>query len=206
MKRCPQCQFIYPDSDERCDFDKTPLVDADDAEIDAATGPFVEPATANLSGTKSNPRSRKALPIAAGVGLTLGLILFGVYYGLSHKIIKAPAAQSSKTLPSEPAVAPPQPPLPSPSPVASPSPEASPLTASNPSASRKSTSPSSANGPVSTSGGSGAKLGGKPVILLSSGGRVAADDVWRTREGVWYRRDGVVTLLKHGQVKAIVNK
>ena len=35
MKRCPQCLFIYPDSDARCDFDNTPLVAVDDAELDA---------------------------------------------------------------------------------------------------------------------------------------------------------------------------
>ena len=39
MKRCPQCLFIYPESDARCDFDNTPLVVVDDAEIDSATAP-----------------------------------------------------------------------------------------------------------------------------------------------------------------------
>jgi hypothetical protein len=52
----------------------------------------------------------------------------------------------------------------------------------------------------------GKKLGGKPLILLTSGSKIAADEVWRTRDGVWYRRDGIVTLLKQGQVKAIINQ
>ena len=51
----------------------------------------------------------------------------------------------------------------------------------------------------------GKKLGGKPVILLTSGGRIDADEVWRTRDGVWYRRNGIVTLLKHNRVKSIAN-
>ena len=45
MKRCPQCLFIYPDSDARCDFDNTPLVEVDDAELDAATNPQPAPPT-----------------------------------------------------------------------------------------------------------------------------------------------------------------
>jgi hypothetical protein len=59
--------------------------------------------------------------------------------------------------------------------------------------------------PVSTSG-PGMGKNGKPVILLTSGGKIDADEVWRTRDGVWYRRDGIVTLLKRGRVKAIVNQ
>jgi hypothetical protein len=44
------------------------------------------------------------------------------------------------------------------------------------------------------------------VILLTSGGKIDADEVWRTRDGIWYRRNGIVTLLKPGRVKAIVNR
>jgi hypothetical protein len=51
----------------------------------------------------------------------------------------------------------------------------------------------------------GKKLGGKPVIVLTTGARIDADEVWRTRDGVWYRRNGIVTLLKHNRVKAISN-
>jgi hypothetical protein len=41
------------------------------------------------------------------------------------------------------------------------------------------------------------------VITLSSGGRIEADEVWRTKDGVWYRRNGIVTLVKRAQVKSI---
>jgi len=44
------------------------------------------------------------------------------------------------------------------------------------------------------------------VILLTSGGKIDADEVWRTRDGVWYRKNGIVTLLKPGRVKAIVSR
>ena len=66
---------------------------------------------------------------------------------------------------------------------------------------------SASRDPISTSGpGTGTRRGGNPVILLTSGGKIDADEVWRTRDGVWYRKNGIVTLLKPGRVKAIVNK
>jgi hypothetical protein len=52
----------------------------------------------------------------------------------------------------------------------------------------------------------GKKLGGKPVILLTTGAKIEADEVWRTRDGIWYRRAGMVTLLKRNKVKAIVDR
>ena len=55
MKRCPQCLFLYPESDEKCDFDQTPLELVDEAEVEKVTGP--------ISGPKSN-LSRRALPVA----------------------------------------------------------------------------------------------------------------------------------------------
>jgi hypothetical protein len=42
--------------------------------------------------------------------------------------------------------------------------------------------------------------------MLTSGGKIEADEVWRTKDGVWYRRNGIVTLLKRGQVKNIVTR
>ncbi len=213
MKRCPQCLFIYPESDERCDFDNTLLAVVDEAEIEAATTPVIMPTTRNLtttqSGALSRAQSRKALPVAAVVGLTLGLMMFVVYYGFSQQVAKAPVSQGSNHITSDNALAPqPNVTVSSPSPTTSPLPEESPAAAPRPSSTRTSTSYSSASsGPVSTSGpGMGSRQGGRPVILLSAGGRIEADEVWRTRDGVWYRRDGVVTLLKRGRVKAIVNR
>src|SRR4029079_4138786 len=105
MKRCPQCLFLYPDSDEHCDFDKTPLEVVDDSALEAAA-------------TRPTKR-RRSLPIAAVIGLILGVLAFAVYYAVSYKTRKAAAAPEPATQ-SVPQV--------SPSPVAtlSPSPESSP--------------------------------------------------------------------------------
>ncbi|HKG80382.1 MAG TPA: hypothetical protein VKA78_13200 [Pyrinomonadaceae bacterium] len=197
MKRCPQCLFLYPESDERCDFDQTPLEVVDDAEIDRATNP-----------AKPVKPVRRVLPAAAAIGLLLlGAIIFAIYYGFSRQTRSTSAAtQTSITVEPSPIPTPSTLPSPSPSPVVSPSPSPSP--SPKPSANGISTAHTrSTPDPVSTSGpGIGTRQGSKPVIMLTSGGKIDADEVWRTKDGVWYRRNGMVTLLKRNQVKAIVTK
>ncbi len=196
MKRCPQCLFLYPESDERCDFDKTRLEVVDEAEVEAATRV-----------SKSSSRSRRALTIVAGVTLLLGVFVFAIYYVVSNQPQNAAVAPQRSSTPAPMATAQPALPSPSPSPTTSPSPSPSPtpkaLANATPSAahSRASTDPVSTSGP-----GMGHRQGGKPVIVLTSGGKIEADEVWRTKDGIWYRRSGIVTLLKGGQVKSIVTR
>ncbi|HEX5874955.1 MAG TPA: hypothetical protein VFY60_09935 [Pyrinomonadaceae bacterium] len=191
MKRCPQCLFLYPDADERCDFDKTPLEVVDEATIDAATRPA---------------KKRRLMPVVAAVVLMAGLFVFAIYYGVSQRRTTSAATQNSTTV--APVASPEAvvPTLPSPSPSVSPSPSPSP--SAKPSIAPTTASHSRATtDPVSTSGpGIGTRQGGKPVIVLTSGGRIDADEVWRTKDGVWYRRNGMVTLLKRSQVKTILTK
>lgn len=189
MKRCPQCLFLYPEADEKCDFDQTPLEVVDDATIDAAT----------------RPKKRRTLPIAALLGVLIGVLAFGVYYGFSHQFRKVSAAPP----PTQVAPAPAPPSLvtnPSPSAEDSPSPSPSAVPKAPTGAVMTAHTRATLN-PVSTSGpGIGTRQGGKPVIVLTSGGKIDADEVWRTKDGVWYRRNGIVTLLKRGQVKNIVTR
>lgn len=183
MKRCPQCLFLYPDSDERCDFDKTVLEAVSDAEIDVAT---------------SKTSKRRVVPVVAAVSLILGLLAFAIYYAVnkySRDISAVIPAQNVITPPPvQPVVAVPSS-LPTVSPSPPPSVKPSPTGFSSPS--RSSTDQ------ISTSG---KRQGGKPVIMLTSGAKIEADEVWRTKDGVWYRRNGMVTLLKRGQVKSILTR
>jgi hypothetical protein len=191
MKRCPQCLFLFPDSDSNCDFDQTPLEHVDDSAIESAT---------------RKPK-RRALPIAAAIGLMLSVLVFAVYYGLTRQPQKASAATETPVT-VEPVAAPPA--TSSPSVEVSPSPSPSPSIAPSPRSSPEKFSTAhtrSTSDPVSTSGpGIGNRQGGKPVIMLNSGGKIEADEVWRTKDGVWYRRNGMVTLLKRAQVKTIVTR
>lgn len=194
MKRCPQCLFLYPESDERCDFDKTLLEVVDDAEIEAVTRP-----------SQSSTRRRRVFPIVAAAGLLLGVLVFAIYYAVSQPPQNAAAAPQTSSTPAP--VATPQPATPSPSPTVSPSPSPSPSPKAPPSTSSSAAHTRASTDPVSTSGpGMGNRQGGKPVIMLTSGGKIEADEVWRTKDGVWYRRNGLVTLLKRSQVKAIVTR
>jgi hypothetical protein len=209
MKRCPECLFIYPESDSLCDFDNTPLVVVDDAELEAATSPTA-PSPAKVK-SKRAPRKRQRKVVTFIAALVVSVVAFVVYLAIAQRRqadvemqpiasvaavpVATPAVESlveSSASSSVVEVASP-----------SPSPSATPKVLSD----RIATSHSSATAaPVSTSGpGMGKKLGGKPVILLTSGGKIDADEVWRTRDGVWYRRAGIVTLLKPGRVKSIVN-
>jgi hypothetical protein len=191
MKRCPQCLFLYPDSDEHCDFDKTPLEVVDDSALEAAT----------------RPTKRRSLPIAAAIGLLLGVLAFGIYFAVSYKTRKAAAATEPATQ-SAPEILPSPATTPSPSPESSPSPSPSPSPSTKTAANGVATAHSRASvDPVSTSGpGMGTRQGAKPVIVLVSGGKIEADEAWRTKDGVWYRRNGMVTLLKGAQVKAIITR
>lgn len=208
MKRCPQCLFIYPESDARCDFDNTPLVVVDDAEIDSATAPAskkkkrASASKKGSSGAKKGSR-KKGTAITAAVGLVLGLASFFVYYSLTSRAEVVADIQPVVTTVT-PHPTPPHVVIVSSPPVenAEPSPTPTPKTATERTATSHSRTTAA---PVSTSG-PGMGKGGKPVILLTTGGKIDADEVWRTRDGVWYRRAGIVTLLKHNRVKAIVNQ
>jgi hypothetical protein len=192
MKRCPQCLFLFPDSDSKCDFDQTPLEHVDDSAIDGAT---------------RKPK-RRTLPIAAAICLLLGVLIIAIYYGFSRQQQKASAATETPVTTVEPVAAPSA--TPSPSVAVSPSPSPSPSLAPSPRSSPDKLSAAhtrATSDPVSTSGpGMGNRQGGKPVIMLTSGGKIEADEVWRTKDGVWYRRNGMVTLLKRAQVKTIVTR
>ena len=194
MKRCPQCLFLYPDSDDKCDFDQTALEVVDDSALEAATAP-----------SKISPKKNRALYVVAVIGLIAGVLIVALYFGLSARSQQAAAApeNSSDVQP----VTAPSPVAPSPSPVASPSPSPTPSVSPKASPSISTAHTRATGDPVSTSGpGIGTRQGGKPVIMLTSGGKIDADEVWRTKDGVWYRRNGIVTLLKRGQVKNIVTR
>jgi len=200
MKRCPQCLFIYPDADARCDFDNTPLVVVDESELEAATE--TPKKTKKKRATKK--RQRKTTAITAVVGLLLGISSFLVYYRLTHRTQHTAQIRPIPIVSAQPLAAPVTPP----SAVTTASPSPTPAPIPKPTTERIATAHTSTTvTPVSTSGpGMGKKLGGKPTIVLTSGGKIDADEVWRTRDGVWYRRNGIVTLLKKGRVRAIVNQ
>ena len=207
MKRCPQCQFIYLNSDEWCDFDQTPLASIDDETVEAA----INTNSSNRSSSDPaphanfNPHSKQLIPILAAVLLLMiGLGLGGLYLVIKMRSNQRGVVTEARPVPVP--TAQPQTPPTFPASIVQSTPEPTPKVSPTPTPTRSPSRAAVSNGPVSTTGVRNNAKNGKPVILLTSGGRIEADQVWRAKEGIWYRRDGVVTLLKKERVRTIVGQ
>lgn len=184
MKHCPKCGSSFPDTDEFCEQDGATLV------------------------AKSSDTSRKTLVVLVGVvvATVLGVVLFVVYQRTTRERAAGSSQSSSNQPLTQQVVSPPPPLLSSPSVSASPSPSPSPSPKPTPTPAVKAEPARVAmsTGPVATNVDAANKRG--PVtIRLTDGNKVEADEVWETAEGIWYRRRGLVTLLKRDQVKALEN-
>ncbi len=194
MNRCPQCSFLYLDTDEVCDLDGTPLIQMSDAEVEGSTGqiPAVVPQKSEKNG------SRKGLIFTAVGGLLIGVVIVFGYLAVARR--RAPQVEATQPVAQ----------LATPSPsqsltleTATPTPEptSSPLERSSPSPSPRTARAAVNINPVSTTANE--KTTGPVMIRLTNGSRIEADEAWRTKEGVWYRRRGVVTLLNTSRVRSI---
>jgi len=190
MKRCPQCKSLFPDAENFCELDGTPLVS--------------EPEPAPLI-NQNRSNTNTILIVGALLGVVLGLLPVLVYVawksGRDDQNANQASANSNFTQPQLPAqLSRPAPPVPTPSPSEEPSPSPSP----EPSPSPQSTPPpiELSSSPVSTAAGAKDKSG--PVIIrLQSGHTIEAEEAWQTAEGIWYRRSGVVALLDPKDVKSV---
>jgi hypothetical protein len=239
MKRCPECDSSFPDTNKFCDLDGAQLVadysDSDPnllvpaAEIDPEPGSppesdsdpdlpvppavlspeqDVEPEVLEAGGYQASaetpPRQNwKTLAIVAVAGVAIGVILFVVY----QRMTRESPIQSTNESPNDVVTQQPMPDLLAPSTPtasASPSAEPSPSPSARPTPAAPAASPGVAlsSSPVST-GGSDPTRRGPVTIRLTDGTSVEAEEVWETGEGIWYRRRGLVTLLKRNQVRAI---
>lgn len=207
MKRCPQCQFIHLDQDDFCDFDGTQLLVEDELELTAASaaeaGQTPDLSAANRTTTTGVGNRRLAFWII--VAIAVGASLSVAYLGITGRFRATPTPamnSAATTIPSQTPTAILNP-LPSPEVVSSPTPESSPADARvAPSPANNSARGVVSKSPVST-GSENNSGNGLIKIRLKNGAVVEADEVWRTREGVWYRRNGMVTLLKRDRVSAI---
>jgi hypothetical protein len=220
MKRCPECDSVFPDADQFCELDGTPLVatnlaaDLEDLASELTRGAMfndrIEQSVQKVSPVASrqvahqSEGSWKTLAIVAVAGVAIGVVLYVAYYAMTRP---APTESSNATSANSSIIQPPGPLVPSgPSPdaTASASVEPSPSPSALPSPSKQTNAAriELGSGAVSTSGDEKSKPG--PVIIrLTDGASIAADEAWQTGEGIWYRRGGVLTLLNPKQVKAI---
>jgi len=207
MKRCPECNSSFSDTDKFCELDGTTLVaDYSDSDPDRSVQPAAGVAGVGRSQHSTEARLRqnwKTLAIVAVAGVAMGIVLFIVYQGLTREAREQSSNESSNEAVTQQQI----PVLPSlPSPFANPSPSAepsaSPSAMPTPKAQAESARVALSSSPVST-GGSDTTRRGPVTIRLTDGTSVEADEVWETGEGIWYRRRGLVTLLERSRVKAI---
>ncbi len=190
MKRCPQCSFIYLDSDEHCDLDGTFLQLVDGSDIDQTP---IHREDSHVFSVFTSKRLLTATLISVVLVVGLATVMFYLATraeSVSQTAEIAPLAIGSTTPPAIPTT------FTSPLPSVSRSPSVAPAE-TTPGSSRALVSQK----PVSTSASDTTKT--HALIRLTSGVTIQADEVWRTREGIWYRKSGMVTLIKSNEVKAI---
>jgi cytoskeletal protein RodZ len=225
MKRCPQCSFLYLDSDHLCDLDQTPLVADPSADVGAIEQLDHEPGKLSPKGSvRQRKLNLKTISAAIVAGLVIGLTMLLSYQRMRLEASQAPQASQAKTSQTQADQA---------SRVTLVAQQASneistnaalaqqePDTSASPDHRSQSAAPSSStssrttlntrhdsarvrvsSNPVST--GNVTKPGRGPVtIRLADGSTLQADEVWRTKAGIWYRRKGIVTLLKPNRVRS----
>lgn len=176
MRRCPECNSVFPDAERFCEVDGTVLVSA-----------------------APQPKSSLTLlPIGVVVGLLLGVVLSLMYFAMSRQTTPPENSDTTSTTSSvrQHEVAPLQP-----APLATPSASVEPSVEPSPSPSVATPSPQvevTNSNPISTA------TKGQPVVIkLNSGTTIEADEAWQTGEGIWYRKHGLVSLLDPKNVKAI---
>jgi len=210
MKRCQECDSVFPDASHFCDLDGTSLVAANSDSVAALIdrteqkGDNVSPVGVREAAQQAVESWKPAAAIVAVAAVAVGLGVFLVYYAMTPQ---GPPERSSESSSNSSGMQQLRPLLPSrPSPVsgASPSVEPSASPSAMPSASTQAdaTPIELSSSPIST-GGDGKDKGRPVIIRLTDGASIEAETAWETNEGIWYRRSGIVTLLNPKQVKAI---
>jgi cytoskeletal protein RodZ len=204
MKRCPQCYRVHEDGDRFCEVDGHELL------ADPAQAPQLDPLPAS-------PAQPSWLP-AAALGVLIGVVIgAGIFIPFAlmprEKTDESPSPREAVTathnaaIPTRAVSAPD--PAPTTSPEESPSPdaeaaaEAQPAPAAN---TQKTAAVQLNQGPIST--GQKTKpgeveAGMQTVIEMNDGSTLDVDAAWEDKQGIWYRRSGLVSFVESSRVKAI---
>jgi hypothetical protein len=207
MKRCPACFEIYDNGEVYCELDGQALLDPANFAIDVE----------NTQSSQDALHLKRESWLTGLVGVMVGIVICaGVYaaYALwgreaDTKDQETPAYASQIRDPLQQSR--PQPariPEPAPASTEDPSPDPEPEVA--PELSREPEIQAVAarlnQGPVSTgqrvkNSEDGAEV--QTVIQMKDGTTVEVDAAWEDKQGVWYRRGGLVSFVESNRVKAI---
>ena len=204
MKRCPECYHVYDDHEKFCETDGHELL------ADPAVAPRPEVVV-------NKPSAKRVWWPAAGLGVLIGIIfgagifaagfIFSTSEANQRPAKTEPTGVREQALPNRVVAA--SRPAPTAEPEASPSPDPEAQAGATPSPAvntENKTAPVQLNqGPIST----GEKNSGEgqdkaqTVIEMTDGSTLNVDAAWEDKQGIWYRRSGLVSFVESSRVKAI---
>jgi cytoskeletal protein RodZ len=206
MKRCPECYEAYDDEQRFCENDGQELL------ADPAYSPKPEVVVVNSAPARPMWWPAAALGVLIGVVFGAGVFVVALLVSTPEKSEHPAASQATevqeKTVPNR-AVATSNP-APIPETEASPSheeeaePEPSPATNTE-----TKTAVQLNQGPISTGEKNKAGAGEgatQTVIEMTDGSTLDVDAAWEDKQGIWYRRSGLVSFVDSSRVKAITSR
>jgi cytoskeletal protein RodZ len=207
MKRCPECYEAFDDEQKFCDNDGQKLLP------DPAFAPRPEVAVVNSAPGRPVWLPAAALGVLIGVVFGAGVFVVALLVSSPEKSEPPTTSQAAelreKSLPNRPVAksAPTAEPEESPSPDSEEEAEAEPSPVTN--VEPKPASAQLNQGPIST--GQKIKAGenesaGQTVIEMTDGSTLDVDAAWEDKQGIWYRRSGLVSFVDSSRVKAITSR
>ncbi|MCA1579604.1 MAG: hypothetical protein LC794_19835 [Acidobacteria bacterium] len=207
MKRCPECYEAYDDEQRFCENDGQELL------ADPVYSPKPEVVVANSAPPRSMWWPAAALGVLIGVVFGAGVFVVALLISAPDKSEPPAASQATEVkekVVSNRAVATSNP-APTPEPEASPSPEeeaeAEPSPATN--TETKTAAVQLNQGPISTGEKNKAGAGEsatQTVIEMTDGSTLDVDAAWEDKQGIWYRRSGLVSFVDSSRVKSITSR
>jgi hypothetical protein len=206
MKRCPECYEPYGDEAKFCEADGHQLLP------DPAVLPKPEAlaTTAAVGRTVAWPAA--ALGVLIGVIFGAGVFAVAFMWSTPAETDQRPVATAvpevhEKTLPHREVTASNS--VPTPEPEVSPSPDSEQQAAAAPSPAANTENKTAAvrlnEGPISTGdkNSTEAQAAAQTVIEMTDGSTLNVDAAWEDKQGVWYRRSGLVSFVDSSRVKSI---
>ena len=202
MKRCPECYAVYNDQQRFCETDGHELL----------ADPALVPKPAVLVPA---PQTKRVWWPAAALGILIGVIfgagVFAVALFLSKPesndrttVTPTPEVRE-RTLSTRAAVAASNSVTPEPEATPSPDPEQQAEASPAENTENKTAAVQLNEGPIST-GQKASREGDSPgqtVIEMTDGTTLDVDAAWEDKQGIWYRRSGLVSFVDSSRVKAI---
>jgi hypothetical protein len=211
MKRCPKCYQPYSDSEKFCELDGQPLL------VDVAVAPTVGKLVETEVAVQESSSQKRDGQVMVIVGVMVGMVLTSLGYAGYALFTAKPQVEERimpvskvETVDTRPPTREPRykeiEPSPSPEEETSPSPEPEEETQAAPAAETNTMAARLNQGPVST-GERAAKrdeqAGDKTIIEMNDGTSIEVDAAWEDKQGIWYRRGGLVSFVESKRIKGI---